>query len=172
MNSDITGNEGLVVMGWAPGLPPQAYNLILNSNPAELLSRKVLFFPHERHKVNDKLLSDLHIAKEYEFLPVYVSELPFSKFVSSVEYFDFKIPLLNSESEKEIVRPLRKFKTLLKKLLSAKKVVWRETLNELKIEIDEINQLIVDEKFLSLRLNLLEYQGLMEKENYSVLLIK
>ncbi|HYM93850.1 MAG TPA: hypothetical protein VET23_06910 [Chitinophagaceae bacterium] len=172
MTSEITGNEGLVITGWAPGLPPQAYNFFLNSTPSELLERKILFLPHERHKANDKLLSDLHVAKEYDLLPLYISELPFSEFVSSVEYFDFKIPLLNSGLEKGIVKSLRKFKTLLKKLSLAKKVVWRETLNELRIEIDEINELNGADKFLSLRLNLLEYQGLVEKENHSVLLLK
>jgi hypothetical protein len=172
MTSEITGNEGLVITGSAPGLPPQAYDFFLNSNATELLERKIFFFPHERHKANDKLLSDLHIAREYDLLPLYISELPFSKFVSSVECFDFKIPLLNSELEKEIVKSLRKFKTLLKKLSLAKKVVWRETLNELRIELDEINELKGADKFLSLRLNLLEYQGLIEKENHSVLLLK
>lgn len=172
MTSEITGNKGLVITGWAPGLPPQAYDFFLNSTAAELLERKIFFFPHERHKANDKLLSDLHVAKEYDLLPLYISELPFSKFVSSVEYFDFKIPLLNSELEKGIVKPLRKFKTLLKKISLAKKVVWRETLNELRTELDEINELNGADKFLSLRLNLLEYQGLVEKENHSVLIIK
>ena len=172
MTSDITGNEGLVITGWAPGLPPQAYDFFLNSSPSELLERKIFFFPHERHKANDKLLSDLHVSKEYDLLPLYNSELPFSKFVSSVEYYDFNIPLLNSDLEKKIVKPLRKFKTLLKKLSLAKKVVWRETLNELMIELDEINELVVTDKVLSLRINLLEYQGLVEKENHSVLIIK
>jgi tetratricopeptide (TPR) repeat protein len=172
VTSELTGKKGSPVMGWSTGLPPQAHNLILNSNAKKLLREKVFFFPHERHKANDKLLSDLHIAKEYEFLPVYISELPYSKFVNLVEFYDFKMPLLSGTEVTKIVRPLRKLKTSLKKILNANKTTWRETLDELKIEIDEINQEVSSKSFLNLRISLLEYQGLIEKENFSVLILK
>jgi len=172
MTSKTTGNEGPVVVGWAPGLPSQAYKLIQNSNAKKLIEKKVFFFPHERHKANDKLLSDLHMSKLYHFIPVYTKVLPGSKFVMSLEYFDFKIPISSKSDVVKIAKHLPKFKSTLKKLATATKAKWRDKLDDLKIEIEEINEVGHFSTFINLRIQLLEYQGLLEKEYSAVLIIK
>ncbi|MHB8581253.1 MAG: tetratricopeptide repeat protein [Ignavibacteriaceae bacterium] len=65
--SKSTGNEGIIIAGWSPALPDQAYKLILTSSASDLLSQRIFFLPYERHQKKKQIMCRSTIEQRLRF---------------------------------------------------------------------------------------------------------
>ncbi|MEI9954910.1 MAG: hypothetical protein WDM90_01020 [Ferruginibacter sp.] len=143
----------------------------MSSNAKKLIEEKLFFFPYERYTASDKLISDLHISKLYDFIPLYTKVLPDSTAVLSKGYVDFTLPVY-SEKEKKDFGDLLKIKSALGKLNISKIDEWKSAVNDFKISIAEINQSTNPSANIDLRAQLLQYDEIRGKEYQVVLILK
>lgn len=172
MISKATGNKGEPVIGSAPGLPPQAYQLVLSSSAQKLIEDKIFFFPRKNKKTKDALIEDLKLSKLYSFFPVYYKSLPETKFVTSQEYFDFSLPQIDRIDDTKIFRSVLNMKTAIKSLVGANKEKWQTCINDLQVCLFEIREHYPDELKVDIRLQLLSYHGLKGQEFHTAFILK
>jgi ABC-type uncharacterized transport system permease subunit len=170
--SKETGNEGVIIAGWSLGLPDQAHKLVLSNSKSELLKQKKFFLPYERHIASDKLLADLSLSKSIGVIPVYLDFLPVSEKVSMITSITARFPILSSDKALQLKKQLRYIKQKLSELLLATKETVLIILNNLKIEIDDLNDQCLKEESIQVQIYCLEFRNELNKELYFAFVIE
>ncbi len=171
VRSKVTGNEGVTITGWSPGLPDQAHQLVLSSSAAELTGQKVFFLPCERHLANDKLLFDLRFSKELGVIPVYFDSLPNSASVEVLTSTTIDLPVLLPDDAEQQRKEIRKVKHSLSQLLSVTKDSAQSSLNNFVFEIDEISDSCMCKQSIKIQIYILRFPGALDKELHVALVI-
>lgn len=169
--SEATGNEGVTIVGWSPGLPDQAHQLILSRSVEDLTSQKIFFFPYERHLAHDKLLSDISLSKEFGFVPVYFESLPNSESIEVMTSSTIDIPVMLPNEVEHQRKQIRKVKFSLSQLMSVTKESARSALNNFKFEIDELSDICVSKRLIKIQVYILDFPGILQREFYVVFVI-
>jgi tetratricopeptide (TPR) repeat protein len=164
--SESTGNEGAIIMGWSLGLPDQAHQLILSSSAEDLTGQKIFFLPYERYLANDKLLSDLRFSKEFGLIPVYFDFLPNSESVEVLTSTTIDLPVLSSDDAEHQRKQIRKIKHSLSQLLSVTKESAQSSLNNFIFEIDELFDICVSKQTIEIQIYILDFPGPLQRESY------
>lgn len=164
--SKITGNEGAILAGWSPGLPKQAYDLILSKSAENLKSQKIFFLPYERHFASDKLLSDIKVCKDLGMIPVYLDKLPDSEDVEILDSTNIKLPVLLLSEVDKYRSQIRKIKHKLLQLLSIPKESISSYFNDLQFEIEELADQGECKEFLEIQIYILDFPGTLQRESY------
>jgi tetratricopeptide (TPR) repeat protein len=136
--SKVTRNKGVVLVGWTPGLPPQANQLILSRSATDLIKQKIFFLPYERHLANDKLFSDIRFSKELGLIPVYCDVLPSSDNITTIHSATISLPVLSDLDVTTYRREIRAVKRVFNRLISITKTSALDILNELASEAEEL----------------------------------
>lgn len=170
--SETTGNEGCLIMGWSPGLPRQAHELILSRPAAELLDRKVFFLPYQRHLAEDKAVSDLQFGKEIGLFPVYAGSLPDSDNVHVCASTTVRLPVLSRDRAKGVEKHIRRVRQRLIHLLSITRQSAQPTLADLTCEAGELSDSAQSADSLDLQVYILEFPRVLEKELHAALVLQ
>lgn len=173
VRSKITGNEGITIIGWSLGLPIQAHQIILSRSAEKLINNKIFFLPYERHLANDKLLTDLRLSKEFKLIPVYFDSLPSSENVEILTSKIIDLPILspNDVKHSDLGKKVRKIKQTFYQLLSDNRASAQSSLNTLRFEIEELIDNCVSKKSIPLKIYILDFPGILERELHVALII-
>jgi tetratricopeptide (TPR) repeat protein len=164
VRSQLTGNEGVTITGWSPGLPPQAHELILSSSADELVNRKIFFLPGERYLAEDKLIPDLHHSTELGLVPVYFGSLPESENVEVVNSALIALPALSDEVAGQLRAHIRPVKRALVQLLAAPKNTMQAELNAFVFALEELADKTADARAIRIEVDVLEFPRGLEKD--------
>ena len=169
LQSKITGNEGCIIMGWSPGLPKQAHDLILSRSAAELLERKVFFLPYERHLADDKVASDIRLCKQLAMLPAYPQALPDSESVGVVTSMKTDLPVLSPDEVRDKARWVGEIRRQLARLPSITGESARSQLADLEFAVHDLRSSVPSAEHFPVQVLVLDYRGVLEKEVYAVM---
>jgi tetratricopeptide (TPR) repeat protein len=170
--SKVTGNEGVVVMGWSPGLPRQAHRLILASSASELLRRRIFFLPADRCRVDDKLLADLDHSHELGLIPMYFASLPESDRVSVVTFASVPLPIVDERIVAEQAKQVRAIKRRLAQLQTSPKSTAQTVLDDLIFEVEELKDITKGKTTLHADIYVLEFPSRLDKDTQVVFVIQ
>lgn len=170
--SKVTGNEGIVVTGWSPGLPRQAHQLILSSSASELLRRRIFFLPADRCRVDDKVLADLDHSHELGLIPVYFGSLPESEKVSVVTFASVPLPIVNEGIVVEHAKPVRAIKRRLAQLRASPKSTAQTVLDDLIFEVEELKDVTKSKTTLHTDIYVVEFPSRLDKDTQVVFVIQ
>lgn len=140
MQSESTGSIGITISARDKFGPDCAYELMMDRTSEELIRRRVLFFPYERHRADDKCLADLELATDLGLLPVYPSCIPQSDEVEVLRggQAELAFPLLSQQTNRAAHADTTEVKRKLLRLLSLKDQEAVAALTELADNLDEL----------------------------------
>jgi len=139
MQSKSNGNIGATISARDKFGPDCAYELMMDRTSEELIRRRVLFFPYERHRADDKCLADLELVTDLGVLPVYTNCIPRSNDVEVLRggQAELAFPLLSQEEDGAAQEGIAEVKRKLVHLLSLKDQEAVAALTELAGKLDE-----------------------------------
>jgi len=167
MTSKITGNIGVVIMGTSPGLPEQAYQLLLSSTVDDLLNKKIFFLPYDRFSEKDKLNTDADIGGELGIIPVYLNTLPASDSVNILFSKDIKLPILSNDESKELKKQIRKLKHSILQLNTSTKDRVQVVFNDLIFDVENLTDDYSGADFIQMKVYVLETINSLDNSIYT-----
>jgi hypothetical protein len=170
--SELTGNKGVVLVGWTRGLPPQANELILSRSGTDLIREKIFFLPYERHLANDKLFSDIRFCKELGLIPVYFDALPRSESVAALHLARISLPAFSEHDADSQRKPIRKVKRALVQLLSLTKASALGSVNTLASEAEELSDAAPNIRGIRMQVFILQFPSGLGTDLHVAVVIK
>jgi tetratricopeptide (TPR) repeat protein len=171
VHSKITGNEGVLISGWSPGLPDQAHKLILSTSAEDLIRRRIFFLPGERFRADDKLLADLDHSTVLGLIPVYFDSLPPSENVRALHEATIDLPIISADNAEKQKRQIRKVKRAFAELLPIAKESVRSVLNNFIFEVEELSDVCGENEAVPIQIYILEFPGAVDKELHVAMVI-
>jgi hypothetical protein len=140
IKSESTGNIGITISARDKFGPDCAYELMMDRTSEELIRRRVMFFPYERHRAEDKCLDDLELSTDLGLLPVYANRIPQSNDVEVLRggQVELSFPSIPQEVSAAPDASFAKVKRALSRLLSLKDQPAVDALTELAGNLDEL----------------------------------
>jgi tetratricopeptide (TPR) repeat protein len=177
MTSDVatsteTGNEGVVLMGWAVGLPEQAHKLLLSNSASELLKQNIFFLPYARYLITDKVANDLRAGKDIGLIPVYFGALPSSESVTALHSIEIRLLKLSEDDIQAHRRQIKKIKRALIQLLSVTKSSAIALLNALAAEAEELSDPTPNIQRIQMQVYILQFPSGLGTDLHLAVVIK
>ncbi len=171
VHSEITGNEGAVIIFTSLEVPDQAHQLILSSTADELNKQKIFYFPYPRYSFNDKFFADIVNSKNFGLIPTYFDSLPSSEKVFVLYSTKIELPILSDEDVQNQRRQIRKVKQALTQLVSDKNS-RQSALNDFVFEVEELKDGCESSESMQIQVYVLEFPSGLEKETHIAFVIK
>jgi len=168
-NSELTG---YAIVGWSPALPQQFHQLVFQNDAEGFKKRKMFFMYYNRGAVEDGLLWDLRLGKEFQFLPVYSGSLPHSEKVQLVTAIAIKLPVFSDTAANVFVTQIRKVKQCIQQLLSCTKDSATHILNQLSADVANLIDEVKPDDFIDLKVYLLEWSDDLTESVHPAMVVR
>lgn len=152
--------------GWGRGLPSTSYELIRRNRADDIIRENYFVLHIDRHSLRDKFYTDILMAWEMKYIPIYFKEEVKSDSVSILSKIKTELPFAKVMDKAKASST----KKLLNSLLKATKENATTVLSDFKFDMDILFG--VDKKKIQLTVMLVEISYTVRKIVYPVIVIE